>query len=78
MASDVSEGVSFANALSRHEPVFSSTYVNLIAASEAGGFMPAVLQQLLTMDQKREQLRSTVPSPHTCSCSTFVCLVPSR
>ena len=65
VASDVSEGVSFAKALSRHEPVFSSTYVNLIAASEAGGFMPEVLQQLLIMDQKREQLRSTLVSAAT-------------
>ena len=65
VAQDISEGQSFAYALSQHEKVFSSTYVNLIGASEAGGFMHEVLQQLLTMDKKREELQSTIVSAAT-------------
>jgi len=65
VAQDVSEGQSFGNALSKHEDVFSSTYVNLIGASEQGGFMHEVLQQLLEMDHKREELRSTLVSAAT-------------
>ncbi len=65
VANDISEGLSFAGALQKHEAVFSSTYVNLIAASEQGGFMPEVLQQLLDMDQKREELRRTLVSAAT-------------
>lgn len=65
IALDVSEGKSFGYALAQHETVFSSTYVNLIAASEHGGFMYDVLQQLLVMDRKREELRSTVMSAAT-------------
>lgn len=65
VAQDVSEGLSFGKALSQHEEVFSSTYVNLIGASEAGGFMHEVLQQLLDMDKKREELRSTLVSAAT-------------
>jgi len=65
IANEISEGQSFAHALSRHKAVFSSTYVNLIAASEQGGFMYQVLQQLLTMDKKREELRTTLVSAAT-------------
>ncbi len=65
MAQDISEGLSFAGALKKHEDVFSSTYINLVAASEQGGFMYDVLQQLLEMDKKREELRSTIVSAAT-------------
>lgn len=65
VAQDVSEGRSFAAALGEHPEIFSSTYVNLISASESGGFMHEVLEQLLHMDEKREQLRSTLVSAAT-------------
>ncbi len=65
IAQDISEGQSFAGALKKHDAVFSSTYVNLVAASETGGFMHEVLQQLLEMDQKREELRNTLVSAAT-------------
>lgn len=62
LRSDISEGRSFSQALSQHPDVFSSNYVNLIAASEQGGFMHEVLYQLLEMEEKREQLKSTLVS----------------
>ena len=65
IAQDISEGKSFAAALEAHETVFPSTYVNLVAASESGGFMHDVLQQLLHMDEKREQMRTTLVSAAT-------------
>ncbi len=65
LAQDISEGKSFASALEAHDAIFSSTYVNLIAASETGGFMHEVLQQLLHMDEKREQMRTTLVSAAT-------------
>jgi len=65
VAKDVSDGQSFGRALAQHEQVFSSTYVNLIGASEAGGFMPEVLQQLLDMDNKSAELRRTLVSAAT-------------
>ena len=57
---DIAAGRSFSSALARHPEVFSATYVNLIAASENGGFMPDVLKQLLQLEEKREKLRSTL------------------
>ncbi len=65
LAQDVSDGLSFAGALEKHPEVFSSTYVNLVRASETGGFMHEVLQQLLDMDKKREELRNTLVSAAT-------------
>lgn len=65
IAVDISEGRSFASALAEHDHIFSSTYVNLVAASETGGFMHEVLEQLLEMEQKREELRTTLVSAAT-------------
>lgn len=60
LASDIREGRSFSQALARHPAVFSQTYVNLIAASETGGFMFQVLEELREMDEKRERMNTTL------------------
>lgn len=65
IADDVSSGQTFAAALEKHDAVFSSTYVNLVRASESGGFMHEVLEQLLQMEKKREALRATLVSAGT-------------
>jgi type II secretory pathway component PulF len=57
LADDVSAGRSFSQALAKHPEMFSSTYINLIRASEQGGFMDKVLKQLLSMDEKQEKFR---------------------
>jgi len=62
LARDVSEGRQFSAALASHPQVFSPTYVNLIAASEEGGFMAEVLDQILEMEEKREKLHDTLVS----------------
>ncbi len=59
---DINSGKSFSFALAKHEQLFSSTYINLVAASEAGGFIVPVLKELLEMDEKKEQLQSTLVS----------------
>lgn len=59
---EISEGGSFSGALARHPRFFSSSYINLIAASEKGGFMPQILEQLITMDTKVEEMRSKLLS----------------
>jgi len=59
---DIGQGMQFSVALARHPKLFSQTYVNLVAASEEGGFMHEVLEQLLLLDEKREALRQTMVS----------------
>ncbi len=58
-------GSSLSHALQQHPAVFSTAYVNLVAASEGGGFMHEVLTQLLEMEEKREELRNTLVSAFT-------------
>ena len=60
ISDDIAQGMQFSQALAKHPTVFSTTYVNLIAASENGGFMHQVLEQLLDLDERREQLRQTL------------------
>lgn len=62
LSDDIGQGLQFSAALAKHPEVFSTTYVNLIAASEDGGFMHQVLEQLLNLDERREQLRQTLYS----------------
>ena len=62
LAEDIGGGMKFSQALAQHPQVFSRVYVNLIAASEQGGFMADVLKELLLLEEKRAELRSTVSS----------------
>jgi type II secretory pathway component PulF len=59
---DVAGGLAFSAALSKFPDAFSTTYVNLVAASEGGGFLHEVLAELLKMEEKAEELNSTVRS----------------
>ncbi len=60
ISKDLTEGKPFSEALAKHPQVFDSTYINLVGASERGGFMFEVLQQLVSMDEKQEALNSTI------------------
>lgn len=60
VSADVSTGVTFARALARHPEAFPPTYVNLVAASEKGGFLPAVLKRVAEMEERNASLRSTI------------------
>lgn len=62
LADTLNDGKSLCVALSRHPDMFSQTYVSLVAAAEEGGFLPEVLQQLHSMDEKRAQVRSSIAS----------------
>jgi len=59
---DIAEGKTFSSALARHPGLFPVTYVNLIGAAENGGFLEKVLQELVEMDERREQLHSKLIS----------------
>jgi type II secretory pathway component PulF len=65
VADDIVGGQRFSDALARHPELFPPTYVNLIGASETGGFLAEVLAQLVDMDEKQERLRTTVLSALT-------------
>ncbi len=56
----VGGGLSFSEALRQQGNVFPPTYVSLVGAGEQGGFLPRVLARLREMDERREELRSTL------------------
>jgi type II secretory pathway component PulF len=59
ISDDILGGERFSTALAKHA-LFPVTYVNLVAASEAGGFLAEVLAQLVEMDESEERLRATL------------------
>ena len=65
LESDISEGQTFSTALGKYPKVFSNTYINLIGASEEGGFMHKALENLLQMEERSDELRRTVKSALT-------------
>jgi len=57
---DVSGGLSFSQALARHPEAFPPSYVSVVDAGEQGGFLHEVLERLRELDEKRQELRSTL------------------
>lgn len=62
LAAQVEAGKSFSYALAQHPNVFDTTWVSLVAASESGGFVHEVLEQLARTEEKQRELRSHVAS----------------
>ena len=58
----IDDGKSFSYALSKFPDTFTSTHVNLISASEEGGYMDKVLQQIIDMEERRAKLKETMIS----------------
>ncbi len=56
----VSGGQTFSQALANHPYAFAPTYINLVAAGEEGGFLHEVLERLRDMEERRQELRSTL------------------
>ena len=62
IADGVLNGQSLSEMFSRYPQIFSPTYVNLVAASEQGGFLHEVLEQLRRMDEQNAELKSAMIS----------------
>lgn len=60
VASDVQGGKSLSEALSRHPKIFSSIYVNMVRAGEAGGILDDVLKRLAFQQEKDAALRGKI------------------
>jgi len=59
---DVIEGVSFADALAKHQKVFSSLYISLVRSGESSGALDVVLERLAVFLRRSEEMRSHVIS----------------
>jgi type IV pilus assembly protein PilC len=59
---DVESGHTVADALSKHPKAFTTLYVNMVAAGEAGGILDTILNRLATFLEKTEALVRKVKS----------------
>jgi type IV pilus assembly protein PilC len=59
---DVERGSALADALARHPQVFSSLYVNMVRAGEAGGVLDDALERLAAFLEKEFALRQKIKS----------------
>ena len=62
VANDVNSGSTLADALSKHPNVFSSLFVNMVAAGETSGTLEEVLLRLAEILEKRVHLAAKVKS----------------
>jgi len=60
LKNQIEGGMSFSQALSRHPDIFSSLYINMIAAAEISGAMSSMLEQLASYLDQEAQTRSQV------------------
>lgn len=60
--SDVEQGRTLADSMAKHPQAFSSLYVNMVRAGEAGGVLDDVLQRLATFLEKEYTLRQKIKS----------------
>ncbi len=58
----IREGGSFSDALQKHPSMFSTIYVNMVRAGEAGGVIDAVLDQLNEFLESAKELKESVVS----------------
>jgi type IV pilus assembly protein PilC len=55
---DVEGGLAFADALEKHPHVFSSIYINMVRAGEAGGILDDILKKLAIQQEKDAHIRA--------------------
>jgi type IV pilus assembly protein PilC len=57
---DVESGQTLADAMRRHEKVFTDLYVNMVAAGEAGGILDTILLRLAVFLEKADALKRKI------------------
>lgn len=65
ISKDVEGGMAFADALEKHNLVFSPIYVNMIRAGEAGGILDDILKKLAIQQEKDAAIRAKFKSAMT-------------
>lgn len=59
---DIEGGSSFSDALARHPSVFSTLYVNMVRAGEAGGVLDEILHRLASLAEHEAETRGRIKS----------------
>ncbi len=65
ISKDVESGIALADALEKHPTVFSTIYVNMVRAGEAGGILDEILKKLALQQEKDAKIRGKFKSAMT-------------
>src|SRR5262249_34950182 len=65
---DVTEGNSLADSLAQHPKQFSTVYIAMVRAGEAGGFLDVVLTQITEFRTREQDLRGKVKAAMVYPC----------
>lgn len=65
ISKDVESGISFADSLEKHPRTFSTIYINMIRAGEAGGILDEILKKLAVQQEKDAAIRAKFKSAMT-------------
>ncbi|MDB5166399.1 MAG: pilin biosis protein [Candidatus Saccharibacteria bacterium] len=68
VASDVEGGANLSDAIAKHPKVFTSIYVNMVRAGEAGGILDGVLERLAFQQEKDAALKSKIKAAMVYPC----------
>jgi type IV pilus assembly protein PilC len=75
MSDDVKKGSTIANALARHNRIFSELYVSMVRAGETAGALPEVLDRLIYIISHEHQVRSDIRSALQYPLTVVIALV---
>jgi general secretion pathway protein F len=62
ISSDLKDGKTFSEALSRYPQVFSLLYINMVRSGESGGVLDGTLSRLAKFREEQEEVRANVTS----------------
>ena len=71
--SDVTEGNSLADSLAQHPKAFSTVYIAMVRAGEAGGFLDVVLTQISEFRAREQELKGKIKAAMIYPC-VLACL----
>jgi type IV pilus assembly protein PilC len=65
VSKEIEGGTAFADALEKHEAVFSPIYINMVRAGEAGGILDEILKKLALQQEKDAKIKQKFKSAMT-------------
>lgn len=65
VSKDIEGGMAFADALAKHPTVFSTIYINMVRAGEAGGILDDILKKLAVQQEKDASIKAKFKSAMT-------------
>lgn len=65
VSKEIEGGTAFADALEKHEDIFSPIYINMVRAGEAGGILDEILKKLALQQEKDAKIKQKFKSAMT-------------